>query len=326
MTNAGVASIEPYQAKDYKSELKPIWCPGCGDFGVVQAIYRALAAVGTAAARDRLRLGHRLLEPDPRLHDGLRLQQRSRPRAADRAGDQARAARAAGAGRRRRRRRLLDRRRPRGARGAPQRRPHLHRDGQPDLRAHQGPALADLAARAAHRVLDVGQPRGPREPAALRARLRRELRGAGDAGRHGRARRRSIEEAIRFPGFAFVNVQSPCVTYGQEEQSLKAHKATMQPLAGLGHDPSDRLKAMALAAEYGTKLYTGVLYRNPAPPPTYESEALWHGSSRRARSRVRAARDPGDVPGAVDSWAWPTRAPPRPCAGESSAPRASTAC
>src|ERR1035437_205711 len=31
---------------DYKSDLKPIWCPGCGDYGVVQAIYRALAAVG----------------------------------------------------------------------------------------------------------------------------------------------------------------------------------------------------------------------------------------------------------------------------------------
>jgi 2-oxoglutarate ferredoxin oxidoreductase subunit beta len=31
---------------DYKSDLKPIWCPGCGDFGVVQAIYRALAAIG----------------------------------------------------------------------------------------------------------------------------------------------------------------------------------------------------------------------------------------------------------------------------------------
>ncbi len=38
--------VEEYQAKDYKSDLKPIWCPGCGDFGVVQAIYRALANVG----------------------------------------------------------------------------------------------------------------------------------------------------------------------------------------------------------------------------------------------------------------------------------------
>jgi hypothetical protein len=34
------------QAKDFKSELKPIWCPGCGDYGVVQALYRALAAIG----------------------------------------------------------------------------------------------------------------------------------------------------------------------------------------------------------------------------------------------------------------------------------------
>lgn len=28
---------------DYKSPLKPVWCPGCGDFGVVAALYRALA-------------------------------------------------------------------------------------------------------------------------------------------------------------------------------------------------------------------------------------------------------------------------------------------
>ena len=31
--------VEAYQAKDYKSDLKPIWCPGCGDFGVLNAIY-----------------------------------------------------------------------------------------------------------------------------------------------------------------------------------------------------------------------------------------------------------------------------------------------
>ena len=31
---------------DYKSPLKPIWCPGCGDFGVLQALYRALSAIG----------------------------------------------------------------------------------------------------------------------------------------------------------------------------------------------------------------------------------------------------------------------------------------
>ena len=32
-----------YKATDYKSDLKPVWCPGCGDFGVVNALYKAMA-------------------------------------------------------------------------------------------------------------------------------------------------------------------------------------------------------------------------------------------------------------------------------------------
>ena len=28
---------------DYKSDVKPIWCPGCGDFGVLASLYRALS-------------------------------------------------------------------------------------------------------------------------------------------------------------------------------------------------------------------------------------------------------------------------------------------
>jgi len=32
--------------KDYKSALKPVWCPGCGDFAVLNAITKALAFMG----------------------------------------------------------------------------------------------------------------------------------------------------------------------------------------------------------------------------------------------------------------------------------------
>ncbi len=32
-----------YTPKSYKSDLKPIWCPGCGDFGVLSALYKAMA-------------------------------------------------------------------------------------------------------------------------------------------------------------------------------------------------------------------------------------------------------------------------------------------
>jgi 2-oxoglutarate ferredoxin oxidoreductase subunit beta len=59
------------------------------------------------------------------------------------------------------------------------------------------------------------------------------------------------------------------VTYGEEEQQLKAQKAKIQKLESLGHDPADLARATELARTYGTKLYTGVLYRNPNPPPTY---------------------------------------------------------
>jgi 2-oxoglutarate ferredoxin oxidoreductase subunit beta len=35
--------VKKRDPKDFKSDLKPIWCPGCGDFGVLAAAYRAFA-------------------------------------------------------------------------------------------------------------------------------------------------------------------------------------------------------------------------------------------------------------------------------------------
>jgi 2-oxoglutarate ferredoxin oxidoreductase subunit beta len=37
--------VQPIQIKpkDYKSAIKPVWCPGCGDFAVLNAITKALA-------------------------------------------------------------------------------------------------------------------------------------------------------------------------------------------------------------------------------------------------------------------------------------------
>ncbi|MDZ4201251.1 MAG: 2-oxoacid:ferredoxin oxidoreductase subunit beta [Gallionella sp.] len=32
--------------KEYKTETKPFWCPGCGDHGVLTSVYRALAELG----------------------------------------------------------------------------------------------------------------------------------------------------------------------------------------------------------------------------------------------------------------------------------------
>ncbi|MGD8429411.1 MAG: 2-oxoacid:ferredoxin oxidoreductase subunit beta [Ectothiorhodospiraceae bacterium] len=37
--------------KEYKSGVKPVWCPGCGDFGVLNAITKALSALTLAPER-----------------------------------------------------------------------------------------------------------------------------------------------------------------------------------------------------------------------------------------------------------------------------------
>ena len=52
----------------------------------------------------------------------------------------------------------------------------------------------------------------------------------------------------------------------------------MKSLASLGHNPSDRLAAMALAQHYGKELHTGVLYKNGAPRRRWKR---WLSSGRR---------------------------------------------
>ena len=39
-------SGQPLTAKDYKGTLPPVWCPGCGDFAVLNAMQKALAELG----------------------------------------------------------------------------------------------------------------------------------------------------------------------------------------------------------------------------------------------------------------------------------------
>ncbi len=44
----GEAAETMLKPKDYKSDTKPVWCPGCGDFSVLAAITRALSALSIA--------------------------------------------------------------------------------------------------------------------------------------------------------------------------------------------------------------------------------------------------------------------------------------
>jgi len=255
--------------KDFKSDLKPIWCPGCGDFGVLQAIYRALAAFGRPPHEIAFVSGIGCSSRIPGYTTAYGFNT-----VHGRALPIAQGIKLANPG-------LLV----------------LAAGGDGDGFSIGGGHVA----HAVRRNLDItyivmdnqiygltkGQlsptsPRGLTTASSIFGSLEEPVNpilyllgyGARYVAQGTPADMVQlstiIEEGLRFPGFAFINVQSPCVTFGQPEAQLKAHKTGMIKLASIQHDPADRIAAMSLAQDYGRKLYTGVFYRDPEPRPTYE--------------------------------------------------------
>ena len=260
----------PLTAKDFRSNLKPIWCPGCGDYGVVTALYKALASIGrpphevafisgigcssripgyttaygfnTVHGR-ALPIAQGIKMANPELlvlvaggdGDGFSIGGGHVPHAI---------------------RRNLDL-------------TYIVMDNQ--IYGLTKGQLSPTSARGTKTASSLyGSIEDPVNPL-----LYVLAYGAGFVAQgipsdlDGLTK--LIEEAIRYPGFSFVNIQSPCVTYGDVENQMKAQKARMKKLSEMGHDSSNRIRAMELASAYSTELYTGVFYRNPNPPPTYDT-------------------------------------------------------
>ena len=259
-----------HQAKDYKSELKPIWCPGCGDFGVLQAIYRSLAAIdrppheiafvsgigcssripgytttyGFNSVHGRalpIAQGVKLANPELLVvvaggdGDGFSIGGGHVPHAIRRNTDLT----------------------------------YIVMDNQ-----IYGLTKGQLSPTSPRGLITVTSEYGSLEE-PVNPLLYVLAYGAGFVAQATPAdmpgMTEVIEAAIRYPGFSFVNVQSPCVTFGREEVQVKAHRAQMKSLKSLGHDATNRLAAMDLAQHYGHELHTGIFYQNPTPPPTLDS-------------------------------------------------------
>src|SRR5215470_15673377 len=265
-----MTSLPQFTAKDFKSELKPIWCPGCGDFGVVQAIYRALAAIGRPPHEIAFISGIGCSSRIPGyttaygfnsvhgralpIAQGIKL---ARPEllvlAAGGDGD--------------------------GFSIGGGHVPHAIRrnidityivmDNQ--IYGLTKGQLSPTSKKGLKTVTSMyGSLEQPVNPLLYVLAYGAPFVAQGTpADMAGLAS--VIEQAIRYPGFSFVNVQSPCVTYGLEEQQVKAQKAMMKPLT---HDSSNILEALRLAQSYGTELYTGVFYKNPSPPPTLDGQIV----------------------------------------------------
>ncbi len=287
MSTLATRPIEDYTAKDFKSDLKPIWCPGCGDFGVVQAIYRALANVGRPPHEIAFVSGIGCSSRIPGyttaygfntvhgralpIAQGIKLA--SPELLVLVAGGDGDGFSIGGGHIAHAIRRNIDL-------------TYIVMDNQ--IYGLTKGQLSPTSRRGLQTVTSAhGAMEGPVNPLLYVLGYGGEFVAQGTpADMNGLAT--IIEAGIRFPGFAFINVQSPCVTYGQEDQQLKAQKALMQSLDALKHDPADRLAAMALAQQYGEKLYTGVFYLNPAPTPTFESSAKARHQAMGAATRSRA--------------------------------------
>jgi 2-oxoglutarate/2-oxoacid ferredoxin oxidoreductase subunit beta len=283
MTTLEPIPVGKFQPGDFKSDLKPIWCPGCGDFGVVSAITRALSAIGRPPHEIAFVSGIGCSSRIPGYTTAYgfnTVHGRSLPIA-------------------------------QGIKLANPNLLVLVASGDGDGFSIGGGHVPHVIRRnidLTYIVMDnqiYGLTKGQLSPTSQRGRKTVTsnfgsleapvnpllyVMGYGasfvatgsPADMAGLAR--IIEEGIRFPGFAFIHVQSPCVTYGEEEQQLKAQKAKLQSLESIGHDASDRAMATERARECGTNIYTGILYRNPKPPPTYG-----HGVAERQQALQKQA-------------------------------------
>lgn len=270
-TECGCApsAAAPLTIKDFRSDLKPIWCPGCGDYGVVTALYRALVNIGRPAHEVAFISGIGCSSRIPGYTTAYgfnTVHGRALP----------------------------------VAQGIKMANPDLlvlvaggDGDGFSIGGGHVPHAIRrnlDLT----YIVMDnhiygltKGQsspttPRGSKTNSTTYGSLEEPVNpllyvlayGAGfvaqgiPADMEGLTK--MIEAAIRYPGFSFVNIQSPCVTFGDPNDQMKVQKGKMKKLADMGHDPTNRLRAMDLAQAYGTELYTGIFYQNPQPPETYD--------------------------------------------------------
>jgi len=282
---------------DFRSDLKPIWCPGCGDYGVLQAMYRALVALGRPPHEVAFVSGIGCSSRIPGYTTAYGFNSvhgRALPI----------------------------------AQGIKLARPELLvlvAGGDGDGFSIGGGHLPHAIRRnldLTYIVMDnqvygltKGQlsptsPRGLKTVTSTLGSLEEPVNpllyvlayGAGFVAQGTPADMNGltalIEQAIRHPGFAFVNVQSPCVTFGSPEAQLREHKTGMRRLEDMGHDPADRLRAMDLAQLYGRELHTGVFYRNAAPPPTYEALVRERQDALRASALPRARILDSFAPGA----------------------------
>ncbi|HEU5318241.1 MAG TPA: 2-oxoacid:ferredoxin oxidoreductase subunit beta [Chloroflexota bacterium] len=247
--------------EDYKSDEKPTWCPGCGDFGVLNAVYRALriknfephqvVAVSGIGCSSRIPYFistygfHGIHGRTMPIATGVHV---SRPDLKTLVFGGDGDAFAIGAG-------------------------HFVHAMRRNLdltyvvmdNAIYGLTKGQTSPTSGSGFNTLSTPQGNPEQ-ALNPLLMAVASGATFVARGFSAEPQKladlIVEGINHKGFSFIDVYSPCPTFNKVN-TFKSYKELVQPLPS-EHDPSDPIKAMHYANSQ-EPLYLGVFHRREAP-------------------------------------------------------------
>lgn len=252
---------------DFKSELKPIWCPGCGDFGVLASLYRSMAdmdldpsktvIVSGIGCSSRLphfastygvhtlhgrplpvAMGVKLANPDLTViavggdGDGFAIGAGHFPHAARRNVDIT----------------------------------YLVMDNE-IYGLTKGQASPTSLYEQKAPSTPFGNPEDPLNPLALAIAAGASFVARG-ASFNTKALTELITQAVEHKGFSYIDAMSPCTTFNNTQESWKGMVTDVAP----DHDVTDRTQAFDLALKGGFAL--GILYRKERITQTQRYQAI----------------------------------------------------
>ncbi len=104
-----------------------------------------------------------------------------------------------------------------------------------------------------------------------------------------------IRQAIEHKGFSLIDVLQPCVTFNHKN-TYRWYRERVYKLEEGQYDPSDRVAAFARALEWGERMPIGVLYRHVRP--TFESQFV----ALNAGPLVKQGLDPMKIESLLESF------------------------
>ncbi len=102
-----------------------------------------------------------------------------------------------------------------------------------------------------------------------------------------------IMEGIQHPGFALVDVFSPCVTFNHDN-GHSFFKDRVKKLEDEGHDPTDWKASCEKAMEWGDSIYTGLFFRDPESASLEEQEPVLREGGPLARRPLGLSKEQAD--------------------------------